>query len=48
VVVKGKPLDSLLFHTPEGITVKPLYSAADVQDADIAQGKRAIGDRQRA
>ena len=28
--LKGKPLDSLTWHTPEGIAVKPLYTAEDV------------------
>ena len=28
--LKGKPLESLTWHTPEGIAVKPLYTAADV------------------
>jgi methylmalonyl-CoA mutase len=27
--LKGKPLDSLNTETPEGITLKPLYTAAD-------------------
>ena len=30
--LKGKPLESLNWQTPEGITVKPLYTAEDVQD----------------
>ena len=29
--LKGKPLESLTWHTPEGIEVKPLYTEADVQ-----------------
>ncbi len=29
--MKGKPLDSLNWQTPEGITVKPLYTAADLE-----------------
>jgi methylmalonyl-CoA mutase len=28
--LKGKPLESLTWHTPEGIAVKPLYTAEDV------------------
>jgi len=28
--LKGKPLDSLNWHTPEGIVVKPLYTAEDI------------------
>lgn len=28
--LKGKPLKSLTWHTPEGIAVKPLYTAEDV------------------
>jgi len=27
--LRGRPLDDLNWHTPEGITVKPLYTAAD-------------------
>ena len=30
--LKGKSLDSLTWHTPEGIAVKPLYTAEDVKD----------------
>ena len=29
--LRGKPLDSLDWHTPEGIAVKPLYTAADLE-----------------
>jgi len=29
--MKGKPLDSLTWHTPEGFPVKPLYTAADLE-----------------
>jgi len=29
--LKGKDPDSLVWHTPEGIAVKPLYSAADLE-----------------
>ena len=29
--MKGKPLDKLLWNTPEGIEVKPLYTSADSQ-----------------
>jgi len=28
--LKGKPLEALDWHTPEGITVEPLYTAADL------------------
>jgi methylmalonyl-CoA mutase len=28
--LKGKPIESLTWHTPEGIAVKPLYTAEDV------------------
>ncbi|MBL4795210.1 MAG: methylmalonyl-CoA mutase [Pseudomonadales bacterium] len=30
--LKGKPLESLVWNTPEGIDIKPLYSQADVKD----------------
>ncbi|MFO7688637.1 MAG: methylmalonyl-CoA mutase [Desulfobacterales bacterium] len=30
--MKGKPVDSLNWKTPEGITVKPLYTAEDIAD----------------
>ncbi|MCF8474085.1 MAG: methylmalonyl-CoA mutase [Emcibacter sp.] len=30
--LRGKPLDDLIWHTPEGIDVKPLYTADDVRD----------------
>jgi methylmalonyl-CoA mutase len=29
--LRGKPLDSLNWHTPEGITVKPLHTAEDLE-----------------
>jgi hypothetical protein len=38
--LKGKPLESLLFHTPEGITIKPVYGQHDVEGQAIAQGKK--------
>jgi methylmalonyl-CoA mutase len=35
--LKGKPLDSLDWITPEGILVKPLYTADDLADIEYAQ-----------
>jgi len=32
--MKGKSIDTLNWHTPEGITVKPLYTAEDVEGLD--------------
>ena len=32
---KGAAPDGLVWHTPEGIDVKPLYTAADVQDLEF-------------
>jgi len=29
--LRGQPVDSLVWHTPEGIPVKPLYTAADTK-----------------
>ncbi len=29
--LRGRPLDDLIWHTPEGITVKPLYTAEDLE-----------------
>ena len=29
--LRGEPVDSLVWHTPEGIPVKPLYTAADTK-----------------
>ena len=34
--LRGKNLDSLGWHTPEGITVKPLYTAADLERIEAA------------
>jgi len=31
---KGKPLDALTWETPEGIAVKPLYTAMDLKDLE--------------
>ncbi len=36
--LKGKPVDSLLFHTPEGISIKPVYGAHDIEGLPISQG----------
>lgn len=30
--LKGRPVDTLTWHTPEGIAVKPLYTAQDLDD----------------
>jgi len=32
--LKGRPLEALNRHTPEGITVKPLYTAADLENRE--------------
>jgi len=38
--LKGKkPLDSLLFHTPEEITIKPVYGAHDLKELEVDQSK---------
>src|SRR5271166_1596282 len=29
--LRGQPVDSLVWHTPEGIPVRPLYTAADIE-----------------
>ncbi len=34
--MRGKPLDSLTWNTPEGIDVKPLYTAADTATLEYA------------
>jgi len=34
--LRGKPLESLNWATPEGIAVKPIYTAEDVRDLDSA------------
>ena len=34
--LRGKPLDSLTWETPEDIDVKPLYTAADTEDLEFA------------
>ncbi len=31
---KGRPLDEMTWHTPEGIAVKPLYTADDLKSLD--------------
>jgi methylmalonyl-CoA mutase len=39
--LRGRPVDSLVWHTPEGIPVKPLYTAADTRslpNADTLPG----------
>ncbi|HEY7608225.1 MAG TPA: methylmalonyl-CoA mutase [Alphaproteobacteria bacterium] len=32
----GEPLEKLVWHTPEGIPVKPLYTAADLENLEFA------------
>ena len=34
--LRGKPLDSLTWETPEDIDVKPLYTAADTEELEFA------------
>ncbi len=34
--LRGKPIESLTWKTPEGIDVKPLYAAEDIQDLEFA------------
>jgi len=34
--MKGKPIDTLTWHTPEGIDIKPLYTAADTANLPYA------------
>ncbi len=36
--LKDKPLESLIFETPEGILMKPLYTSADVSDEEMPPG----------
>ncbi|MGB0681503.1 MAG: methylmalonyl-CoA mutase family protein, partial [Magnetovibrionaceae bacterium] len=33
--LRGKPLDSLDWDTPEGIKIKPLYTAADLEQLEL-------------
>ena len=35
-LMKGKPLDSLDWQTPEGIKIKPLYTAEDIEELESA------------
>jgi methylmalonyl-CoA mutase len=32
--MKGKPTESLQWQTPEGISVKPLYTAEDIEQLE--------------
>jgi len=32
--LRGRPLDDLTWHTPEGIDVKPLYTEADLSGVE--------------
>ncbi|MGZ6305419.1 MAG: methylmalonyl-CoA mutase family protein, partial [Ktedonobacterales bacterium] len=36
--LKGADPDSLVWETPEGISVKPLYTAADLEDLETVGG----------
>ena len=33
--LKGKPVEALNWETPEGITVKPIYTAEDLEGMDF-------------
>jgi methylmalonyl-CoA mutase len=33
--LKARPLDSLIWHAPEGFDVKPLYTAADLEASEV-------------
>ena len=46
--LRGKTLDSLDWRTPEGITVKPLYTAADLEAIEAAGLPVARRDPRRA
>lgn len=35
--LKGKPAEALVWKTPEGISVKPVYTAADVDGLEVSQ-----------
>ena len=34
--LKSRPLESLIWHTPEGIAVKPLYTPADLEGLELS------------
>ncbi len=36
--LRGRPLEDLVWHTPEGIPVKPLYTAADLEGLEHLEG----------
>jgi len=36
--LRGRPLEDLVWHTPEGIPVKPLYTAADLEGLEHLDG----------
>ncbi len=40
--LRGRPLDDLTWHTPEGIAVKPLYTAEDLDSVDHLGGMPGI------
>lgn len=35
--LRGRPLEDLTWHTPEGIPIKPLYTAADLPEGNAAE-----------
>ena len=42
--LKDRPLDDLTWDTPEGIAVKPIYTAADVEGIDALDGVEDLAD----
>ena len=40
--LRGRPLDDLTWNTPEGITVKPVYTADDLDGVDHLGGMPGI------
>ncbi|THB76426.1 MAG: methylmalonyl-CoA mutase [Desulfobulbaceae bacterium] len=41
--MKGKPVESLHWQTPEGIVVKPLYTAQDLEDLETVNSLPGLG-----
>jgi methylmalonyl-CoA mutase len=35
--LKGKPIEALVWRSPEGIPVKPIYTKEDTKSLDVAQ-----------
>lgn len=42
--LRGKPFENLMYQTPEGVEIKPLYTNEDMKDIENLQDKQSPGE----